>query len=256
MFQWWQSLESVAALNGWMQVIALIGAAVTGVCVYFLWVNGNRMIQNLMEREQHTVKRIKAVEAAAEKIRKELLATQQSQDIAEQKRRLAEMDSDALRKEMDKIRKRYHDAEGALKDRINELKDFNITQSRDLSQTAGQKQISLDGQQEKMLGKLLSSGPKGEIDIIAVMDNPESSALASQFMDIFNEHGWTTQGIIQSAFSNPPEGIILVIHSKQTAPSYAKFLQRTLTTIGFPVQAQINNKYREWSISMIVGQFY
>ncbi|MEJ2041187.1 MAG: hypothetical protein P8X55_20010, partial [Desulfosarcinaceae bacterium] len=65
---------------------------------------------------------------------------------------------------------------------------------------------------------------------------------------------WTTQGIVQSAFSNPPKGITLVIHSKQTAPSYAKFLQRTFTTIGLPVAAQVNNKYREWSISMVVGQ--
>ena len=256
MFHWWQNLESLTAFNGWMQVIALLSVAATGVSVYFLWVNGNRMIQNLMEREQHAGKRIKAVETAAEKLRKELLETQQNQDIADQKRRLAEMDSDALRREMEKIRKRYTDAEGALKDRISELKDFNITQSRDLSQTAGQKQIRLDEQQEKMLGKLLSAGPKGEIDVIAMMDNPDSNDLAAQFMGIFDEHGWTTKGIIQSAFSNPPEGIILVIHSKQTAPSYAKFLQRTLTTIGFPVSAQINKKYREWSISMIVGQFF
>lgn len=256
MFQWWQNFESLVAFNGWMQVIALLSVVATGVSVYFLWINGNRMIQNLMEREQHAGKRIKAVETAAEKLRKELLETQQNQDIADQKRRLAEMDSDALRKEMEKIRKRYTDAEGALKDRINELKDFNITQSRDLSQTAGQKHINLDEQQEKMLGKLLLSGPKGEIDLIAMMDSPESNDLAAQFMAIFDQHGWTTKGIIQSAFSNPPEGIILVIHSKQTAPSYAKFLQRTLTTIGFPVSAQINKKYREWSISMIVGQFF
>ncbi|MBI5062603.1 MAG: hypothetical protein HZB87_03800 [Desulfatitalea sp.] len=71
---------------------------------------------------------------------------------------------------------------------------------------------------------------------------------------IFDDQGWSTSEIIQNAFSQPPEGFVLVIHSKETAPSYAKFLQRTLTTMGFSVSAQINNKYREWSISLIVGQ--
>lgn len=263
MFQWWQNLESVAALNSWMHVITIIIAAITAVSIYLLWTNGNHMIRSLIEREQHANKRIKAVEAAAEQIRKELLATQQNQDIADQKRRLAEMDADALRKEMTKIRKRYTDAEGALKDRIEALKDFNITQSRDLSQTSGAekaqgfeaiKKVRLNDQQLKTINQLLASGPKGELDIIAVLDNASSNQLANQLMTIFNDHGWTTKGIIQSAFSNPPEDITLVIHSKQTAPSYAKFLQKTLTTIGFPVSAQINSKYREWSISMIVGQ--
>jgi hypothetical protein len=254
MFQWWQSLESVATFNGWMQVMAVIGAAATTICIIVLYRNGNRMIRNLMDREQHATKRIKAVEAAAEQIRKELLSTQQNHDIADQKRRLAEMDADALRKEMDKIRRRYTEAEGELKNRIDELKDMAITQGKDsVGQTEGM-HLQFDDRQIKMLSKLLNSGPKGELDIIAVLDNPQSNRLANQFKSIFDGHGWITPGIVQSAFSSPPEGVVLVIRSKQTAPSYAKFLQRTLTSVGLPVSVQINNKYREWSISMIVGQ--
>lgn len=257
MFQWWQNLESVATFNGWMQILAIISAAVTTISMVMLYLNGNRMILNLMEREKHSGKRIKAVEAAAEQIRKELLSTQQDHDIADQKRRLAEMDADALRKEMDKTRKRYTEAEGALKNRIDELKDMSITQtqSKDHSETPAEKEFQLDDNQIKMLGKLLNSGPKGELDIIAVLDDPHSNKLALQFKAIFDDHGWNTPGIVQSGFSTPPEGVMLVIHSKQTAPSYAKFLQRTLATIGVPVSAQINNKFREWSISMVVGQF-
>lgn len=253
MFQWWQNFESVAAFNTWMQLIAIIGAAATLICVFLLWANGNQMVKGLADREKDTRKRIKAVESAAEQIRKDLLATQQNQDIADQKRRLAEMDADALRKEMDNIRKRYSKAEGALKEQIDELKDFNITQSRGLSQKSKAKKTSLDDRQKSTLAKQLSSGPKGEVDIISVLDNSESNHLATQLKAIFDEHGWTTKGIIQSAFSNSPEGIVLVIHSKQTAPSYAKFLQQTFTSIGFPVSAQINKKYREWSISIVVG---
>jgi hypothetical protein len=256
MFQFWNNLEALASVNAWMQIIAIAGAISTTICVFLLWANGNRMLNYLVDREEHSRNRIKAVEKAAEKIRRELLETQQNQDIADQKRRLAEMDADALRKEMEKIRKRYSDAEGVLKDRIDELKDINITQTASSGQTTGSaNKHNLDPQQSRMLTKLLKSGPKGELDIIAVLDDAASNKAALEIKKIFDDQGWTTQGIVQSAFSNPPKGITLVLHSKQTAPSYAKFLQRTLTTIGLPVSAQVNNKLREWSISMIVGQF-
>ena len=123
---WWHNMDAVAAFNGWMQVIAMIGAAATTVGVLLLWTNGNRMVRYLIDRERHASKRIKAVETAAEQIRKELLATQQDHDITDQRLKLAEMDADALRKEMDKTRKRYSAAEGELKDRIKELKELEL----------------------------------------------------------------------------------------------------------------------------------
>lgn len=257
MFVWWQSLESVVAFNAWMQMAAMFGAALTTVGILLLWVHGNRMTRFLSEREQSASRKIKAVEKAAEMIRKELLATQQNQDIADQRRRLAEMDAESLRKEVERTRRRYADAEGALKDRIEELKDMNITQTQGgaASRTAGAQaeKAGLDPQQRKVLIKLLGSGPKGELDIISVLEDPQSYEIASEFKKIFDEQGWSTSEIIQSAFSHPPDGFGLIIHSKPTAPSYAKFLQRTLATIGLPVTAQINSKYREWSISLVVG---
>lgn len=256
MFPWWHDFEAVMVFNHWMQVIAMVGAALTTISILLLWVNGNRMARFLMAREESTGRKIKAVEKAAEQIRKELLATQQNQDIADQRRRLAEMDADALRKEMEQTRKRYADAEGMLKNRIDELKDMNITQGGAVSQTVGRqpKKGILDIQQRKMLAKLLSGGPKGELDIISVLEDPVSHETALELKTIFEDQGWSTSEIIQSAFAHPPQGLVLVIHSKETAPSYAKFLQRTLTTIGLPVSAQVSAKYREWSISVIVGQ--
>lgn len=254
---WWSNLALLSTFNSWMEVVVLFGAAMTLIGVLLLWRNGSQMADYLIDRERRASKRIKAVEKAAEQIRKELLAAQQHQDIVDQKRQTAEMDADALRKEMDRIRKRYVAAEGALKDRIDELKDIHITQGITVgttTQTLQAKTGRLDAQQQKMLAKLLKTGPKGELDIISVLDDSNSHLAATELKKIFDEQGWTTQDIIQSAFSNPPEGIVLVLHSKQTAPSYAKFLQRTLTTIGLPVTAQINNKYREWSISLIVGK--
>ena len=258
MFPWWQSLESVAVFNFWMQLIAMIGASLTGVSTLFLWMTGSRMTRYILEREQSASQKMKAVEKAAEQIRKELLATQQNQDIADQRRRLAEMDAGALRKEMEQTRSRYAHAEGTLKERIKELKDMNITQGGSATTRpveVEKKKGVLDSQQCGMLNKLLSSGPKGEIDILSVLDDPLSHETALEIKKIFDAQGWSSPEIVQSAFSQPPEGFVLIIHSKQTAPSYAKFLQRTLTTTGLPVSAQINSKYREWSISLLVGQF-
>ena len=255
MLAWWQNMESLALFNYWMQLATMIGAALTTVAILLLWLNGNRMTRYLIEREQSAGKKIKAVEKAAEQIRKEMLAAQQNHDIADQRRRLAEMDADALRKEMEKTRNSYAAAEGALKERIDELKDMNITHSGTTTQNLEEVSAGyLDSQQKKMLSKLLSSGTKGEMDIISVLDDPSSHETAVEMKELFDNYGWSTSEIIQSAFTHPPEGFVLVIHSKETAPSYAKFLQRTLTTIGLPVSAQVNPKYREWSISLIIGQ--
>lgn len=256
---WWNKIESVQSFNTGMEVIALVGATLSFIFLLLLWRNGNHMVRHLIDRERRGNKRIKAVEKAAEQIRKELLSTQQNQDIADQQRRLAEMDADTLRTEMQAVRSRYHKAEGALKDRIEELKDIHITQGVTTQGGATDRNLDahpaiLDLQQKKMLAKLLKTGSKGELDIISVLDDPRSHQAAAELKVIFDAQGWTTSEIVQSAFSHPQEGIILIIHSKQTAPSYAKFLQKTLTTIGLRVSAQINSKYREWSLSMIVGK--
>ena len=242
-----------------MEIITLLAAALTLISIVLLWRNGNLMAKHLIDRERRASKRINAVEKAAEEIRKELLATQQNQDIADQQRRLALMDAETLRKEMQSLRKRYSDAEGSLKSRIEALKDIGNTQGTTQGSTTTQNfsvpKTQLDAQQKNMLIKLLKTGPKGELDIISVLDDPVSHQAAIELKSIFDDQGWTTQDIVQSAFAQAPEGIMIVIHSKQTAPSYAKFIQRTLTSAGLPVSAQINNKFREWSLSLIVGQF-
>jgi hypothetical protein len=242
-----------------MEIFTLLAAALTLISIVLLWRNGNLMAKHLIDRERRAGRRINAVEKAAEEIRKELLATQQNQDIADQQRRLALMDAETLRKEMQTLRKRYSDAEGSLKSRIEALKDIGNTQGTTQGSTTTQNfdapKTQLDTQQKKMLIKLLKTGPKGELDIISVLDDPISHQAAIELKSIFDDQGWTTQDIVQSAFAQAPEGIMIVIHSKQTAPSYAKFIQRTLTSTGLPVSAQINNKFREWSLSLIVGQF-
>lgn len=254
MFPWWQELGGIVAFNRVMQLISMAFAVITTTSLLFLWRYGKQMINTVIEREQKASKNIKAVEKAAEQIRKELLSTQQNQDIADQRRQLAEMDVDTMRKELERTRQEYTKSESTLKDRIGELKDLNITQGLSESGTTEIQKSILDNQQKKMLTKLLATGPKGELDIISVLDNTKSHNLAVELKKFFDHYGWATRDIVQSAFSNAPEGLALIIHSKHTAPSYAKFLQRALTTLGLAVSAQIDNKYPEWSISLIVGQ--
>ena len=85
------------------------------------------------------------------------------------------------------------------------------------------------------------------------MGDTLSESTANQLEDILSSDGWKTNGVAQSAFSNPPNGIVLAVNSKETAPSYASFLQRVFSTIGMEVSAKIDNKYREWSLTVIVG---
>jgi hypothetical protein len=108
--------------------------------------------------------------------------------------------------------------------------------------------------QRDHLKSLLGPGPKGDLDIIAVMDNEASGLLAEELRQIFDADGWTTKPVIQSAFSDLPDGLLLAVNSRDTAPSYASFLQRTFTTIGFNVSATVNRKYREWSLTLVVGK--
>jgi hypothetical protein len=87
-----------------------------------------------------------------------------------------------------------------------------------------------------------------------VVGDETSQATAEQLEEILSNDGWKTNGVAQSAFSRPPKGFALAVHSKETAPSYASFLQRVFTTIGLEVSALVDEKkYREWSLTVIVG---
>ena len=62
-----------------------------------------------------------------------------------------------------------------------------------------------------------------------------SEVTAKQLEEVLTADGWKTNGVAQSAFSNPPKGLVLAVNSKDTAPSYASFLQRVFSTIGLEV---------------------
>jgi beta-lactam-binding protein with PASTA domain len=82
------------------------------------------------------------------------------------------------------------------------------------------------------------------VDIFCVMGDEMSELTAKQLEEILTADGWKTNGVAQSAFSEPPKGLVLAVNSKETAPSYASFLQRVFSTIGIDVAAKMDKKYQ------------
>ena len=113
------------------------------------------------------------------------------------------------------------------------------------------RQFSIE-QREQLLHKLKES-PKGDLIIYSVLGDAESTRYASEFKNIFENSGWGVKGVNLSVYKEIPEGLMFVIHSKESAPSYTSFLWRTLKNVGIKIPAVINNSYPEGTLTLIVG---
>jgi len=252
MSSWLSNMESIAALNNWILAGTLIFAAITGILVFLATGKSKSLIQQLSKDLESSGSKIKSLEKTAESIRKELLRTQQHQDISQLKLKTSHSSAEELRQELLDARKRLAIAEAAVKERKEKEKDTEAFDDLELELEL-EPEGGLSESQREQLIDLLDPGPKGNVDIYCVMGDALSETTASQLDEVLTNDGWKTNGVTQSAFSEPPKGFALVVNSKETAPSYASFIQRVFTTIGLDVSAKINNKYREWSLSIIVG---
>lgn len=250
-------MESVAALNGWMLAATLVFAVLTGIMVFLTVGKSKNLVSGLSEELQTSRKRIKSLEKAAEEIRRELLQTQQHQDINQLKLKTSKSSAKELTQALLDARKRMEIAEAAIK--AHQEQEKQEKEDADESETTEYLDLELEPEgglsqsQREQLIDLLDPGPKGNVDIFCVMDDETSEMAARQLEEILTADGWKTNGVAQSAFSNPPKGFVLAVNSKETAPSYASFLQRVFSTIGIDVSAKMDNKYREWSLTIIVG---
>ena len=256
MLSWWTNMESVAALNGWMLTATLVFAVLTGIMVFLTVGKSKKLVNGLFEDLETSQKRVKALEKTAEEIRRELLQTQQHQDINQLKLKTSKSSAKELTQALLDARKRMEIAEAAIKAHQEQEK-----KSGDTSETTEYLDLELELEpegglsesQREQLIDLLDPGPKGNVDIFCVMDDKLSEITAKQLEEVLTADGWKTNGVAQSAFSNPPKGLVLAVNSKETAPSYASFLQRVFSTIGLEVSAKMDNKNREWSLTIIVG---
>jgi hypothetical protein len=247
-------MESVAALNGWMLTATLVFAVLTGIMVLLTVGNSKKLVGGLIEDLASSHKRVKALEKTAEEIRKELLQTQQHQDINQLKLKSSKSSAKELTQALLDARTRMEIAEAAIKaHREQEKENGDSAETTDLLELELEPEGGLSESQREQLIDLLDPGPKGNVDIFCVMDDDMSEMTAKQLEDVLTADGWKTNGVAQSAFSNPPKGLVLAVNSKETAPSYASFLQRVFSTIGIEVSAIMDNKYREWSLTIIVG---
>jgi hypothetical protein len=245
-------MDTVARLRQWIEVAAILLSGLSLTAIYFWRKSDRRLLTLFSEQDIQSTRRLKSVETAAGDIRKEMLDAQQERDILEQRLKVKEAEFNKIRASLEAVKQKQAAAEKILNARTHGAGKASGSPGEPAAIPAVPSSL-LGRQIRDQLIALLDPGPKGDIDILAVIGDEKSYRLAKELEEIFNADGWTTNGVIQSAFSQPPEGIILSVNGKETAPSYASFIQRTLATAGFPVTAAVNRKYREWSLTLVVG---
>ena len=253
MTSWWMDIGTVASLNNWSLFATMVFAALAGITAFLRTRRNQQQTSELRQTLKASQKSVKSLEKAAESIRRKLLETQQHQDISQLKLQSSKSSAEELRQSLLDARKRLEVAEQAIRERQAQASKSGDDEVLDILDLELEPDIGLSESQREQLIGLLDPGPKGNVDIFCVMDDAGSEQTARQIEDILASDGWKTNGVAQSAFANPPQGIRLAVNSKETAPSYASFLQRVFSTIGIPVSAKIDKKYREWSLTIVVG---
>lgn len=250
---WWSTLEMVANANR-LSLYATAGFAVLTLLGSLLMVlTSKRRLNRVSESPREVGEMPPSTFTDGGGVDDQALteALSQTQGLAE---KLGAKDSEieALRRQLKEERQKQQATEHLLVEQQRREQAQEENQRMHEAQAAVR--ARLPKAQRDHLKALLGPGPKGDLDIIAVMDNEASGLLAEELRQIFDADGWTTKPVIQSAFSDLPDGLLLAVNSRDTAPSYASFLQRTFTTIGFNVSATVNRKYREWSLTLVVGK--
>lgn len=256
---WWHNLEIVAGANR-IALYATMGFATLTLL--------SSLIMALMSRRRsnaHTsfggfadsppsspAKQRSAVGDAAAEIDNTLRTALEQSDELAQKLGAKDSEVEALKRQLKEERQKQQATEHLLAEQ--QRREQVHEENERIVKAQAVVRARLPKAQRNHLKALLEPGPKGDLDIIAVMDNEASGLLAEELRQIFDADGWTTKPVIQSAFSDMPDGLLLAVNSRDTAPSYASFLQRTLSTIGFKVSATVNRKYREWSLTLVVGK--
>ena len=103
MLSWWTNMESIAALNNWMLTATLVFAGLTGIMVFLTAGKSRDLVGRLSEDLKTSRKRIKSLEKTAEEIRKELLQTQQYQDINQVRLKSSKTSTEELRQAQQRL---------------------------------------------------------------------------------------------------------------------------------------------------------
>jgi hypothetical protein len=255
---WWSNLEAIASANRMALYVTMGCAALTLLSSLILALVSKRRLSRQFvaaypgsDTASAAKERSIFSDAASEADDTLLSAVEQSQELVE-KLSAKDAELDALKRQLKEERQKQQATEHLLAEQTRREQVHEENERMVKAQAVVRARLP-EGQREQ-LKALLEPGPKGDLDIISVMDNEASGLLAEELRQLFEADGWTTKPVIQSAFSDMPDGLLLAVNSRDTAPSYASFLQRTFSTIGFKVSATVNRKYREWSLTLVVGK--
>lgn len=274
MLDWWNVAESVSKFEQAMVMAVISFAALTFVAICLGKKGGKKNSADKTNIDARTVQQLKVREGEVADLRAELLSLQKERDTAARHIKEARDEITRLNQALKEAHHNHgrneaqndHGRKEAHKNHGRKERPNDHGRTRELSPpqkkrptpaepkpASPKNDLRMGADQREQLIGLLDPGPKGEIDIISSMGNEVSHLLALELEALFKSDGWTTKKVVQSSFAKVPEGLILAVHSRETAPSYAPFIQRSFTTLGFPVSAAVNKKHREWSLTLIVG---
>jgi uncharacterized protein YhaN len=157
-------MESLAALNGWMLAATLVFAALTGIMVFLTIGKSKKLsVDQFSEDARNYRKQVKSLEKTAEEIRRELLQTQQHQDINQLKLKTSKSSAKELRQSLLDARKRMEIAEAAIKAHEEQTaENEDGTETTEFLDLELEPEGGLSESQREQLIDLLDPGPKRE----------------------------------------------------------------------------------------------
>jgi len=145
------------------------------------------------------------------------------------------------------VTRRLSDIQQKLANAEQELKDIRERQQ------ALQPRTLSKAQREQFLA-MLNRGPKGVVDVTAVMGDGEARGFAGELDQLLKAAGWTTGDVSQALFSGRSVGIQVRVHNPNSVPSHFPVLVHAFQIIGIEIHGTFNpSDVSEGAVRHIIG---
>ncbi len=239
MASWLGSLDSVVRLQNIAFVLTLVGAltaGLSGVATYWLSHRAAALRDELGGREIETVQR-------------------QAQRALDS--RVAELEESRRLLEASEARA------NALSERVLSLEEELAQRASPPARQSGPSRpkaargatASPASTPDQRLAGALAGKPTGAITLVAVSSQPESLTLARRLSSVLQEAGWTTE-VIEAIFPTPPDGLIFVVHGRDSIPDRQHTLALALAEAGWltpPAKITANPSRPAGYLGLVVG---
>lgn len=236
---WWNSLEAVAAVTGWLQIAVAACGVLTAASAIFLWVSGAQLTRLQSKNESAVRERIARLEIESAAFRQELDSHPRTKKSAE-----ANVDRRAsARSSGDRPQTAVFEPPS---------KNVSVDKTSASAPTrANLKRLSTE--ERRQFAKILRRGPKGLVEIFAVDKNNECVAFAKDLTRVFTGSGWKTDpvGPADSGFS--ARGITMLVRDGGILPPHAAVLQRAFESVNITVSNQSDPTTPDRTVRIVVG---